>query len=91
MVEQGDEGISIKELDQVPMICHRQASGAQTAIEREFQRHGIKINSSMVVENNEVVKRMVEAGLASQSYQAGDPGTGMRGSLVNVPIRDAKS
>jgi DNA-binding transcriptional LysR family regulator len=89
-VERGDEGISIKELDQVPMICHRQGSGAQTAIEREFQRHGIKINSSMVVENNEVVKRMVEAGLGisilsrlviQQELE--------RGSLVKVPIRDA--
>ena len=84
------EGITMEELSQTPLICHRQGSGTQTAIEREFQRRCIQINRSMEVENNEVVKRMVEAGLGvsilsrlviQQELE--------RGSLVAVPVNDA--
>lgn len=84
------EGITMEELSQLPLICHRPGSGAQTAIEREFQRFGVEINRSMVVENNEVVKRMVEAGLGisilsrlviQQELEMG--------SLVKIPIKNA--
>jgi len=85
-----DGGITMGDLSPVPLICHRQGSGAQTAIEREFQRHGREIIRSMVIENNEVTKRMVEEGLGVSILsrlvvqQELD-----RGTLVMVPVMDA--
>jgi len=84
------DAITIDELGRAPLICHRQGSGAQTAIEREFQRHGVEINRSMVIENNEVAKRMVEEGLGVSILSRLVVRQELeRGTLVNVPVKDA--
>ncbi|MCL4369900.1 MAG: LysR substrate-binding domain-containing protein, partial [Chloroflexi bacterium] len=84
------EGVAIEELAQEPFISHRQGSGVQTAIQRELTRHGVQIVPSMVIDNIEVVKKSVEAGLgvsilSKLVLQREIEG----GTLVVVPVRDA--
>ncbi len=83
-------GVEIEDLAREPFISHRQGSGVQTAIQREVTRHGMQIVPSMVIDNIEVVKKSVEAGLGvsilsrlvlQREIEAG--------SLVVVPVRGA--
>ncbi len=84
------EGIALRELRSQQLIGHRPGSGTMAVIEREFQRQNLTISFSMVIDNPEAVKKMVEAGLGVSVvsrlilHQEVE-----RGGLVIVPIRDA--
>lgn len=87
---QGKDVVAIREVVGQPFISHRQGSGVQTAIQWEFQRHGVEMRPSMTIDNIEVVKKAVESGLGisilsrlvvQQEVEAG--------SLVIVPVRSA--
>lgn len=83
------EGVTIRDVQTQPFIGHREGSGTQTTIEREFQRRGLEIECSMAIDSPEAVKKVVEAGLGvSMVSKLIVQQEVERGVLVVVPVRD---
>ncbi len=86
--ERSRTGIALDELSREVFIGHRPGSTMQVIIERVLRRHGVKVNQKMAIDNMEVVKRMVEAGLGvSIVSQVVLDKEVTAGELVIVPIK----
>lgn len=85
------QGVTLEELNEETFISFPRGSGVQTAIDRELQRYGAKIAPNMTIDNIEVVKKVVEAGLGVSilsRFVIEDELA--RGTLVTVPVHGAQ-
>lgn len=59
----GQHAIALKRLEQEVFLVREPGSGTRSAMERFFEKHGVRITTGMEIGSNEAIKQSVQAGL----------------------------